>query len=87
MNKVAAAILAVAGLGAVLIGHTTAGEAKVAVCHIPPGNPANRHTINVGPAAVNAHLAHGDHIGACGSGGGGVILPPGGVILPPGGMS
>lgn len=39
---------------------------KVAVCHIPPGNPANEHTITIGEAAVNAHLAHGDHLGVCG---------------------
>jgi hypothetical protein len=38
---------------------------KVAVCHIPPGNPANAHTIVVGIAAVSAHLAHGDKLGAC----------------------
>ena len=84
MNKVAAAVLVALGLGAVTVGHTTAGDAKVAVCHIPPGNPANRHTIHVGPAAVNAHLAHGDYVGACGLGGGGAgtPLPPGGVIGP-----
>ena len=41
------------------------GETKVAVCHIPPGNPANAHTIVVGAPAVPAHLAHGDYLGAC----------------------
>ena len=45
---------------------------KVDVCHIPPGNPANAHTINVSVNAVPAHLAHGDTLNACGSGGGGV---------------
>ena len=39
---------------------------KTTVCHIPPGNPANAHTICIGNAAVPAHLAnHGDHVGAC----------------------
>jgi hypothetical protein len=38
---------------------------KTTICHIPPGNPANAHTITVGNPAVPAHLAHGDHIGAC----------------------
>jgi len=38
---------------------------KVVICHIPPGNPGNAHTIMVGQAAVPAHLAHGDHLGAC----------------------
>ena len=55
---------------------------KTTVCHIPPGNPANAHTICVGNAAVPAHLDHGDFLGTCscdgddggdgsGSGGGG----------------
>ncbi len=38
---------------------------KTTVCHIPPGNPANKHTICVGNPAVPAHLAHGDHLGSC----------------------
>ncbi len=38
---------------------------KTTVCHIPPGNPANEHTICVGDEAVPAHLAHGDYVGAC----------------------
>jgi len=32
----------------------------VAVCHIPPGNPPNAHTIDVDSRDVAAHLAHGD---------------------------
>jgi hypothetical protein len=43
---------------------------KVLICHIPPGNPDNRHTICVGAAAVDAHQSHhGDLIGACDDGG------------------
>jgi hypothetical protein len=39
---------------------------KVLVCHIPPGNPANAHTICVGAPAVKAHEKnHGDSVGAC----------------------
>jgi hypothetical protein len=38
---------------------------KTTICHIPPGNPGNAHTITVGNPAVPAHLAHGDYIGAC----------------------
>jgi hypothetical protein len=41
------------------------GAAKVTLCHIPPGNPANAHTITVGAPAVPAHLAHGDTLGPC----------------------
>lgn len=46
-----------------------AGAEKVTICHIPPGNPANAHTIVVGAPAVQAHLAHGDSVGECGGGG------------------
>ncbi len=38
---------------------------KVTVCHIPPGNPDNAHTITVGAPALDAHLGHGDTQGAC----------------------
>jgi len=37
----------------------------VQICHIPPGNPENAHTITVGADAVAAHLAHGDSLGPC----------------------
>ena len=36
------------------------------VCHRPPGNPDNAHTIEVGSeSAVEAHLGHGDSRGVC----------------------
>lgn len=35
------------------------------VCHIPPGNPRNLHTIRVDRSAVGAHLGHGDYRGEC----------------------
>jgi hypothetical protein len=38
---------------------------KTTVCHIPPGNPGNAHTICVGNSAVPAHLDHGDFVGTC----------------------
>jgi len=38
---------------------------KVTICHVPPGNPANEHTIRVGAPAVDAHLGHGDYKGEC----------------------
>jgi len=41
---------------------------KVDICHIPPGNPENAHTINVSVRAIPAHLAHGDTIGECDGG-------------------
>jgi hypothetical protein len=48
------------------------GQEKVTICHIPPGNPANAHTIVVAEPAVAAHMElHGDTLGQCGGGGGG----------------
>lgn len=38
---------------------------KVKLCHVPPGNPANAHTICISPSAVQAHLNHGDYLGDC----------------------
>jgi hypothetical protein len=38
---------------------------KVLICHIPPGNPANAHSILIDDHAVDAHLAHGDTLGLC----------------------
>ena len=35
------------------------------ICHYPPGNPDNEHTIVVDVASVPAHKAHGDTLGAC----------------------
>jgi hypothetical protein len=43
-------------------------QEKVVICHIPPGNPENAHTISVSPNAVPAHLAHGDTLGPCPNG-------------------
>ena len=42
-----------------------AQAAKVEVCHIPPGNAANAHTITISKDAVDTHLEHGDRLGAC----------------------
>ena len=39
---------------------------KTTICHIPPGNPANAHTLCIGNQAVPAHLEnHGDYLGPC----------------------
>jgi cysteine-rich repeat protein len=64
MNSRAAFLLSI-----LLIGWTTIAHAdkKVTLCHAPPGNPGNAHTITVGEPAVRAHLAHGDTLGACGA--------------------
>lgn len=46
------------------LGSTTR-DGVAAVCHAPPGNPSNSHTIVVGVPAVRAHVAHGDTVGPC----------------------
>lgn len=39
---------------------------KITICHVPPGNPANAHTLIVGAPAWKGHSRHpGDHLGAC----------------------
>ncbi|MBI4411868.1 MAG: PQQ-binding-like beta-propeller repeat protein [Deltaproteobacteria bacterium] len=40
-------------------------DPKVTICHIPPGNPANAHTIEIADSAWPAHLNHGDYEGEC----------------------
>jgi len=55
------------GIAGLYVPGAMAQEAKVDVCHIPPGNPENAHTITISENAVSTHLDHGDHIGACNS--------------------
>ena len=40
-------------------------QSGTTVCHVPPGDPANAHTIVVDGHSLPAHLAHGDQLGAC----------------------
>ncbi len=42
-------------------------DEDVCLCHKPPGNPSNAHTICVGAPAVRVHLMHGDSLGPCGA--------------------
>jgi Tol biopolymer transport system component len=46
-------------------GADDGGNEKVTICHVPPGNPENAHTITISVSALDAHLAHGDYEGAC----------------------
>ena len=50
-------------LGATAV--SAGGNVKVEVCHLPPDNPDNFHTITVGVSALQAHLDHGDLDGSC----------------------
>jgi cysteine-rich repeat protein len=62
MNRRSVWLLSIALLAS---SHAALGEKKVTLCHVPPGNPGEPQTISVGEAAVSAHLAHGDQVGAC----------------------
>ena len=52
---------------------------KEVICHIPPGNPSNAHTIVVSENALPAHMAHGDTEGPCPS-----YPPAAGTLIAPG---
>jgi hypothetical protein len=53
---------------------------KITICHVPPGNPANAHTLVVGGPGWNGHRNHrGDYLGACQGQG----EPDGGPGTPP----
>lgn len=55
------------GIAGFHISGALAEEAKVDVCHVPPGNPENAQTLTISESALGAHLEHGDVAGACGS--------------------
>jgi hypothetical protein len=41
----------------------SSGNRRCDVCHIPPGNPANRHVISISRNAVHTHISHhGDYV-------------------------
>lgn len=40
-------------------------EKKIIVCHYPPENPSNKHSLEISESALETHLAHGDTLGAC----------------------
>src|SRR3990172_11448301 len=40
-------------------------ENNILICHIPPGNPSNSHTLSIPQSSWSAHKAHDDTIGAC----------------------
>ena len=51
-----------------LIPSRALAQSKMAtICHVPPDNPANAHTITVGEAAAQRHLKQhpGDTMGSC----------------------
>ena len=69
MKRTSFLVMAI-GLLSVLSAHAPVATAKpsdhkVVICHVPPGNPENAHTLTVGAPAVEAHLDHGDYLGEC----------------------
>jgi hypothetical protein len=69
MNRILKVVLVLAVLlafPAVTVNRALA-ETQVAICHVPPGNPDNPHTIMIGESAVPSHLANHplDRVGAC----------------------
>lgn len=46
-------------------GSVSTDDDDLVICHYPPGNPTNKHTISVSDNAWPAHQKHGDTIGAC----------------------
>jgi len=62
--------LAAAAALIVLPPAASAVNEKVTICHIPPGNPDNAHSITISVSALQTHLdQHGDSIGECDGGG------------------
>jgi hypothetical protein len=66
------ALLGIVSLFVTTTGVVQAGDApkkvsvaKVKVCHIPPGNEENFHTITISANALQSHLDHGDFLGEC----------------------
>ncbi|MBN2541944.1 hypothetical protein JXI42_03680 [bacterium] len=74
MKKAIIIMLAVLVVGAsayfIMAGGVGGENGKVILCHYPPGNWDNCHTIEVGAAAAEAHLRNHecDHMGACAPG-------------------
>jgi len=48
------------------MGSLSVLASETTLCHVPPGNIGNAHTIAVDADAMPAHLAHGDYLGPCG---------------------
>jgi ABC-type sugar transport system substrate-binding protein len=61
----ALALLAFAGLGSGVPSAAAQYEAKETICHKTGSKKNPEVTITVSGNAVEAHLAHGDELGAC----------------------
>ena len=63
--KTLTSLLVVVAFTLITAGVALADSHKVAICHIPPGNPDKAKTIMIHPDSVPDHLAHGDTLGPC----------------------
>ncbi len=59
------AVLLILGAAWLAPQNALAKAGKETICHVPPGNPQNAHTIEINSSALSPHLAHGDYLGAC----------------------
>lgn len=59
------AYLVVGERGDIVLAASKADDGKVAVCHAPPGKPANTKTLHVSLSDAEAHVGHGDAAGPC----------------------
>jgi hypothetical protein len=59
------AVMLLVSAGTVFAGDNSNTDHKITICHIPPGDPGNAHTIVIDESAWPAHEAHGDYIGEC----------------------
>lgn len=57
IGAIAVALLAVTPAAAVIAKEQ---DHKVTICHVPPGNPANAHSITISKKALKAHLGDND---------------------------
>ena len=64
MKRLVYLIVAVVFVTALLVASNqlmATPDGKVLICHVPPGNPANAHVIEVSANAIPAHIEqHGD---------------------------
>lgn len=65
INRTDKTMVALFFLALFMLFSMIANAQKKDICHIPPGDPDNAHTISINSNAVDAHLAHGDYLGPC----------------------
>ncbi len=58
-------LLTSAAIPGFLSNFAYAEKGKITICHVPPGNPSNSHTIYIPSQALDAHMNHGDYAGEC----------------------